>query len=108
MKPKFNTWYVQWYEDKEFEDGTRGDYPEFAIFWPIQSGSKWIAFTQTHYKKNSTWYYSDSDFNLEPKERLATKEDLSRGEKYVDLNKDQAKRETIKSIVDKERWEDDE
>lgn len=99
MTPKFNTWYIIWHRDQEFSDGSKGDYPEFDIFWKVRN--KWMAYSQTHFKKLATFWYDNSDFILENGQRLATKEEI---QKY-NMDIDQARHETIISLLDPKRWE---
>ena len=103
MKPEFNEWYVILHEDVKFDDGSTGNYREFDIFWPV--GNKWVCFTKTHYHTRVSYWYNESDFELEPNQELATEEDIRIGERHFSLDKDIAKKETIKDFF--ERGEDD-
>lgn len=83
MKPKFNTWYI-----------IDNNFPDFDIFWQV--GNKWVAYSQSAFRKKATWFYDESDFVLEPEQRLATEKEIQ--EKNLSIEK--AKRETIKSIME--------
>ena len=104
MTPKFNKWYIKWNENVSFDDGSVGSYPDMDIFWLVNG--KVFAFSKTHYSKRASWGYDLEEFDISDY-KLATPADIKDVERYFSLDIEQAKRDTIKDIMDPKRDEDD-